>query len=132
MKLPITEQIVFIYVRDLQRSVDFYEELLGLSLVLDQGSCRIVKTAGDAYLGYCEKGGGVSPNNDLILTFVTPDVEGWYHLLLAAGVEIEHKPTLNDKFLIYHFFARDPDGYRIEFQRFENPDWTTLEQDQRS
>jgi len=43
------QQITFIYVQDLAISQSFYENLLGLDLILDQGACRIVKTSGDAY-----------------------------------------------------------------------------------
>lgn len=24
---------------------------------------------------------------------------------------------------IYHFFATDPNGYRLEVQKFDDPDW---------
>jgi catechol 2,3-dioxygenase-like lactoylglutathione lyase family enzyme len=123
MNLPITEQITFIYVKDLNRSKDFYEGLLGFKLVLDQGSCRIVQSVGNSYLGYCEKGGGVSGPSDIILTFVTPDVDGWYGKLKEAGAKLESPPLLNEKFNIYHFFLIDPDGYKLEFQRFEDPNW---------
>ncbi len=123
MKQPVTEQITFIYVRDLSRSSEFYEDLLGFELVVDQGSCRIVKAAGDAYLGYCEKGGGVDNPVGIILTFVTPDVDAWYAKLNAAGLEMEGKPVLNEKFGIYHFFLSDPDGYKLEFQRFVDDNW---------
>ena len=37
MKSPPTEQITFIYVKDLNRSRAFYEELMEFELVLDQG-----------------------------------------------------------------------------------------------
>lgn len=49
----IESQITFIYVNDLQISRKFYEDLMGLELVLDQGSCRIVRIVPEAYLGYC-------------------------------------------------------------------------------
>ena len=123
MKHPVTEQITFIYVRDLGRSSAFYEDLLGFVLVVDQGSCRIVKTVGDAYIGYCEKGGGVDDPAGVILTFVTPHVDEWYARLEAAGVEMEGKPVLNERFGIYHFFLTDPDGYKLEFQRFIDSNW---------
>ena len=49
------------------------------------------------------------------------DVDGAYEVLVALGVETEAPPKLNERFGIYHFFARDPDGYRLELQRFNEP-----------
>ncbi len=36
-----TQQITFLDTRDLARTADFYERILGLRLARDQGSCRI-------------------------------------------------------------------------------------------
>jgi predicted enzyme related to lactoylglutathione lyase len=49
------QQITFLYAEDPAASWDFYENKLGLSLVQDQGTCRIYTTApGDrAFLGVC-------------------------------------------------------------------------------
>jgi len=30
-------------------------------------------------------------------------------------------PRLNEKYQIYHFYLKDPDGHIIEVQRFEEP-----------
>ena len=36
---------------------------------------------------------------------------------------IEKPPTHNPEFAIYHFFFRDPSGYLLEIQRFDDPRW---------
>ncbi len=51
---PIAQQVTFLYTNDTARSFAFYEDVVGLQLVLDQGSARIYRTGGDAYLGICE------------------------------------------------------------------------------
>jgi catechol 2,3-dioxygenase-like lactoylglutathione lyase family enzyme len=43
--------------------------------------------------------------------------------LQAHGVEITKPPTYNERYQIYHLFARDPNGYLVEIQRFEDPRW---------
>ena len=43
--------------------------------------------------------------------------------LEAAGVKLESGPEHSDRFGIYHAFLRDPDGYLIEIQRFDDPSW---------
>lgn len=122
--LPIDAQITFLYVRDLQRSGRFYHDILGLPLVLDQGSCRIYRVTGDsAFLGICLGETSETSRDGLIFTVVASDVDGWYQRVTSRGWTCEHAPRVNERFGIYHFFVRDPDGYLVEIQRFTTPDW---------
>ncbi|MGQ9548547.1 MAG: VOC family protein [Roseiflexus sp.] len=126
MKLSSFDQFVtFIYVRDLRVSATFYENLLGLPLMLDQGSCRIYRVVGDAFLGICQRREAVDPlpSGALILTLVTNDVDGWHRYLAESGVVVEKPPQYNSAYNIYHCFLRDPDGYLVEIQRFLDPAW---------
>ena len=118
------QQVTFLYCRDLGASRAFYEDLLGLSLVLDQGGCRIYRIGKDSFLGICQvrEGRSVAPDG-VIVTFVTDDVDGWYERLAAKGVSFEKTPQSYAEFRIYHCFLRDPDGYLLEIQRFDDPAW---------
>ena len=122
-KLPIDQQITFLYTPNLAATAQFYEETLGLELALDQGSCRIYATSPHAYLGICERIAAEVDPAAVIFTLVTPDVDGWYTALKGKGVEFEKPPALNPQYQIYHCFLRDPNGYLIEIQRFEDPRW---------
>ena len=115
-------QVTFCSTRDLDAAARFYEELIGLELVLDQGKCRIWRVAGDAYQGFCARREAPRPDG-VILTLVTRDVDGCHARLAARGVEFEQPPRYNAEFDIYHCFIRDPDGYLVEVQRFESADW---------
>jgi catechol 2,3-dioxygenase-like lactoylglutathione lyase family enzyme len=120
----IDQFVTFVYCRDLNRAVAFYEGIVGLEMVLDQGSCRIYRAAGDAFFALCQSDQIRAPSpGGIILTFVTADVDGWHAYLVAAGVGIEKTPQLYEKFDIYHLFARDPDGHLVEFQSFRDPGW---------
>ncbi len=115
-------QVTFCYCPDLDASAEFYEQTLGLPLVLDQGSCRIYRAATAAYLAFCHRESAPKPEG-IILTLVSQDVDGWYSKLSSRGVEFETPPKLNPDFNIYHCFLRDPNGYLIEIQRFDDPAW---------
>ena len=123
--LEIEEQITFLYVKDLDRASDFYQGILGLSLVLEQSHCRIYRTGKTAYLGICENSDRVNQEvqEGVIYTLVVDDVRGWYDYLGDQGWEMLEEPKYNERYLITHFFIRDPDGYLVEIQRFEDPRW---------
>jgi catechol 2,3-dioxygenase-like lactoylglutathione lyase family enzyme len=124
MNHPILEQqVTFLYTRDLAATAVFYEETLGLSLILDQGSCRIYRISRDAFLGFCERIEAPEKPQGVIITLVSPDVDGWYAYLQNKGVSLEEEPRRNPTYNIYHFFLRDPNGYLIEIQRFLDPAW---------
>ena len=87
MMSPIDAQITFCYTRDLPRTARFYEEVVGLRLVLDQGGCRIYRTAAGAYLGFCGRDDADRPAG-VILTLVTDGVDAWHARLSERGVAL--------------------------------------------
>ena len=118
------QQITWVYTQDLDGTCQFYAESLGLEQVLDQGACRIFRSTGDSFIGICNVRPGREMNpNGVVISFVTNDVDGWYQRLLARGVTFDAPPELSNAFNVYSCFARDPNGYRIEFQRFVDPKW---------
>lgn len=120
---PIDQQVIFLYSQNLSLSASFYEEILGLPLVLDQGTCRIYQTCSTGFIGLCENPEVAINPSGVILTLVTPEVNAWYETLLQRGVSIEKPPIYNPKYNIEHFFVRDPNGYLIEIQKFLDPAW---------
>lgn len=120
---PFSEQITFLYVDDLERAAGFYDQILGLTLVTDQGDCLIYAVADSAYLGVCARPGRVSAAG-MIVTLVTDDVDGWHTHLSAAGVRCDTPPRNHPDYDIYQAFYRDPDGHVIEIQRFADSDWS--------
>jgi catechol 2,3-dioxygenase-like lactoylglutathione lyase family enzyme len=117
-------QITFLPSADLDRSRLFYDGVLGLELVVDQGTCRIFKAAEGAFLGTC-LAETVEPTEGVIFTFVTDDVDGWCSRVAAADEQIDSGPEHSVQYQIYHAFLRDPDGHRLEIQRFDDPDWAS-------
>ena len=120
---PFTQQVTFLYTPDLATTARFYEQILGLELVLDQGTCRIYRVSRDGFVGFCQKEEVEPRPQTVIITFVTPDVDGWYARLTAQGVAFDKPPTFNPQYNIYHCFLRDPNGYLLEIQRFLDPAW---------
>lgn len=118
---PFDQQITFLHSQNLDLTLQFYTEVLGLPLVRDQEACLIFGVAENAYLGFCRHIEPIPPGRRVILTLVTDDVDGWYQRLKSRGADLVSQPEANAKFEIYHFFLKDPDGYWIEIQRFDQP-----------
>lgn len=123
MKPQFNQQVTFLYTRDLAGTAAFYEELLGLPLALDQGSCRIYRIAGGAFLGFCQREETPAQPQGIIVTLVSDEVDAWYENLQARGVDFDKPPQHNETYNIYHCFLRDPNGYLIEIQQFLDPAW---------
>jgi catechol 2,3-dioxygenase-like lactoylglutathione lyase family enzyme len=117
-------QITFLPSADLKRSRVFYERILGLELVTDQGACHIYRVTTEAFVGLCSKK-SFSPTDGVIVTLVADDVDGWCRRIVAAGGMIERGPDHSEQFGIYHAFLRDPDGNVLEIQRFDDPEWSS-------
>ncbi len=124
---PITaqSQITFFYYRDLGSAARFYEQTMRFELVEDQGSAKIYRVSGTAYVGMVAGDKGFcrpQECNAVVLTILVNDVGAWYGYLKEQGVkfltEIQDKPDIQ----VRCFFIEDPGGYAIEIQQFLRPD----------
>jgi predicted enzyme related to lactoylglutathione lyase len=95
--------------------------MLNLEMVRDQGTCQIFRVTEEAYIGFCEHIESIALGRKVILTLVTDDVDTWYESLKTRGADLMGPPQSNPNYQIYHFFLVDPNGYWIEFQRFNQP-----------
>ena len=110
--------IVFLGTDNLENTHSFYHDTLGLPLYKDQGLCRIYDVPGGGKIGFCEHMDISKSGKSPIITLLIDDVDGVYKRLSEKGVKIEKEPGVNPKFNIYHFFAKDPNGYYVEIQKF--------------
>ena len=119
----IDQQITFLYTPNLEETSRFFEDVLGLSLVLDQGKCRIHRVCKNCFLGFCQREGEADYKDGIVYTFVTEDVDSWYQHLKERDVDLHKAPEINMTHNIYHFFFSDPNGYLFEVQKFFDPHW---------
>jgi catechol 2,3-dioxygenase-like lactoylglutathione lyase family enzyme len=114
--------ITFFYYPDIHAVTAFYEQTLGLELVLDQGLARIYRIGAHSYFGIVDGNRGHlrhQPRSAALLTIVTPDVEAWHERLTRAGVAA--LTEIRSGTFCDHFFFEDPCGYALEIQRFRDP-----------
>lgn len=111
--------ITFIYCRDLPRAMRFYEEILGLPLVIDQGWSKIYRLCPGAHVGLVDETRGMhrwAPVKPVQLCIRVPSVDDWYAWAQANALENLSKLFQNDALGIRAFVFTDPEGYQIEIQ----------------
>ncbi|UCE91879.1 MAG: VOC family protein [Methanobacteriota archaeon] len=106
--------IVFLSTMMREEIVDFYTSRLGMKIWIEQEDCTVLEKENLA-LGFCQRD--------------SADIGGIICYWLDSMEEVDEKhrqladiaegpPRENEKYRIYHFFLRDPEGRRLEVQKF--------------
>jgi catechol 2,3-dioxygenase-like lactoylglutathione lyase family enzyme len=111
--------ITFLYCRDLPAAMRFYEEVLGLPLVIDQGWSKIYRLCPGAHVGLVDEARGMhrwAPVKPVQLCIRVPGVDDWYAYARALGLDNLSALFQNEALGIRAFVFTDPEGYQIEIQ----------------
>jgi catechol 2,3-dioxygenase-like lactoylglutathione lyase family enzyme len=109
--------IVFLRTAAFEKVRAFYTEQVGMAVWLEQPNIAILRH-GNMLIGFHRQ---PTPDLDGLITFfydTRAEVDEMYARLrdVATGA-----PKENPRYGIYHFFATDPEGRKIEFQQFLHP-----------
>ena len=115
----IEKFITFIYYRDLQKGIDFYEKVFRFPLAIDQGWCKIYRISEAGYLGIVDEKRGMhrwEAAKPVQICIRVSNLDAWYEFCKNISV-----PNLSDIFesrelKIRAFVFEDPEGYQIEIQ----------------
>jgi hypothetical protein len=106
--------ITFIRTAMIDTLKDFYLNEVGCDLWLDQGGCAIFQH-GNQLFGFCQ---AAKAELEGLLTFFYTNTKMVDYMYGKLNHLADAPPVKNPKYRIYHFYARDPEGRRIEFQVF--------------
>lgn len=113
----------FWYYQDLDAAQRFYVETLGVELVADYQFAKILQLAPSSYLTLVRTPAGRDPSQPktVALALLTEQLDAWFAHLSAAEVPMRY-PYEGAREGSAHdgFVAVDPEGYLLEFERF-NP-----------
>ena len=115
---------VFFYYEDLERAHTFYKDVLGLRTTADYGYARIMQVAPRAFLTLVDAEHGMHSSEEpktTAIALVTDQLDEWWQYIGTQDVQLrstDYTPTPGSA----HdgFVAVDPEGYLLEFERF-NP-----------
>ncbi len=111
--------ITFLYYRDLPAAMRFYEEVLGLTLAIDQGWSKIYRITASGYVGLVDETRGshrAHPVKPVQLCIRVADVAAWHAWVASQGVASLGPLRTNAELGISVFVFDDPEGYQIEIQ----------------
>jgi len=112
---------VFFYYDDVEGATAFYRDTLGLLVVVDYGFAKIVRVAETSYVTLVDAEEGMHSTDEpkaVAIALVTDQLDEWHEYLTAKGVEMRGEFTVTEGRPHDGFVAYDPEGYYLEFERF--------------
>lgn len=120
--------ITWLYYQDIPNMEKFYQQVLGLELIVDQGWAKIYQSSSSGYIGLVDERRGMNKFTEkkaVNVSFILKDIDGWLKyardnkLFELRDAEISTGPE--NKYRA--FVGYDPEGYYMEFDTFyEHPD----------
>jgi hypothetical protein len=109
--------IVFLKCVNIDVLKEFYMGTVGMKVWLEQPDICILRH-GNMLVGFHLAG---SVDSGCLLTFFYDTREEVDEMFAKLEARAETRPRVNEKYRIYNFFAKDPEGRNIEFQAFLHP-----------
>ena len=113
----------FYYYRDLEAAWGFYVRTLGFETVADYGFAKILRVGPSSYLTLVDETRGMHSADEpktVTLAVITDEVEEWWEYLTSQGVDMRAALSSGEGRPHDGFVAVDPEGYLLEFERFND------------
>lgn len=113
--------VVFLPCTDIEKTVRFYHDLLGLTIDQKQSDRLYIFDTGCGYWGFCQYDDGRKPLSGpqgvcLSLNLKDDQEVRDRYAQLKEQCEVYREPMKHPQFPVYSFFLKDPDGYLVEYQ----------------
>jgi catechol 2,3-dioxygenase-like lactoylglutathione lyase family enzyme len=115
--------ITWLYYKDMVGMENFYQEVMGLPRVADQGWAKIYKGSESGYIGLVDERRGMhsfTEKKAVNVSFIIDDLDGWFTYVRdnksfeLRGNEVSIGPESKYR----SFVGYDPEGYYLEFDTF--------------
>lgn len=112
---------LFLYYRDLDRATTFYTKTLGMELVADYEMARIIRMSEDSYVILVDATKGMHSADEpkaVAVALLTDQLDEWHAYLAGQGIQPRRPYAPRPGSAHDGFVVEDPEGYLLEFERF--------------
>lgn len=121
--LGFNASITWLYYQDMQNMQKFYEDVMGLAMVVDQGWAKVYQGSSSGFIGLVDERRGMNEYADtkaVNVSFLIEDLDDWYEYVQRQkpfelrSEEIGEGPEGKYR----AFVGYDPEKYFMEFDKF--------------
>jgi len=121
--LKIHSTIIWLYYKDVLAMQNFYQNVLGLEMVADQGWTKIYKVSDSGFMGIVDEKRGMHKSTvkkAVNVGFIVEDLISWFDYVKVNEVMplFEKDLDVGPENRYKSFVAFDPEGYYLEFDAF--------------
>ncbi|HKJ01135.1 MAG TPA: VOC family protein, partial [Longimicrobiales bacterium] len=120
--LTVRATVLWLYYQDIDAALAWYEDVLGTTLLVDQGWAKVVPASATGFLGFVDGNRGLhqaTEQKGVTVSFFTGDVDGWFASLRSRTDFPLRTPEITDESgRVRTFVGYDPEGYFLEWDTF--------------
>ena len=117
-----TASNVFFYYEDVEAATKFYKEVMGFHVAADYGFAKIMQVAPKSFITLVDHTKGMHSSDEpktTAIALVTDQLDEWWEYIQTQEIEMRSTAyTPRDGSAHDGFVAVDPEGYFLEFERF--------------
>jgi hypothetical protein len=121
--LGFKSMVTWLYYKDLVGMQKFYEDVLGLEMIVDQGWTKIYQVSSSGFIGLVDEKRGMhsfTEQKGVTVSFIIDEIEDWFaYVQKHQPFELRSKKLGREPDNKYKaFVGYDPEGYFMEFDKF--------------
>jgi catechol 2,3-dioxygenase-like lactoylglutathione lyase family enzyme len=122
-RLGFHSTITWLYYKDILAMQNFYQDVLGLEMFVDQGTNKIYKVSKTGFMGIVDEKRGMhryTEKKAVNVGFILEELEAWFvYAKENKPLDLyEDEPGTGPDTRYKAFVGFDPEGYYLEFDRF--------------
>ncbi len=130
-ELGFKATVTWLYYKDMVAMENFYQEVMGLTRVADQGWAKIYKGSESGYVGLVDERRGMhsfTEKKAVNVSFIMDDLDGWFKYVKGNQSFTLREDTVSTgpESKYRAFVGYDPEGYYFEFDTFQEHADNTL------
>ena len=125
-----TASNVFFYYQDVEAATEFYQKIMGFRIAADYGFAKIMQVAPKSFITLVDETKGMhsaSEPKTTAIALVTNELDEWWDYIQTQDIEMRSTEYNVVEGRPHHgFVAIDPEGYFLEFERFNEHEENAL------